>query len=156
MHAQPKRLAFLSASVLTLRVSRPIEREAIANQPCRDVFASNRADRDRSLILIPANRPSSGDLRLVGDRGRSITQNASHDRDAPRIDSNGNCATLSRQDEPSLGRLGMPDHSEMVYLTSEGMDYPAHEQQYQTFIKILVTATAAVITIVVLMAIFLG
>jgi len=35
------------------------------------------------------------------------------------------------------------------------MDYPAHEQQYQTFIKIGTIATAAVITIVVLMAIFL-
>jgi len=35
------------------------------------------------------------------------------------------------------------------------MEYPTHERQYQTFIKILVTATAAVITSVVLMAIFL-
>jgi hypothetical protein len=35
------------------------------------------------------------------------------------------------------------------------MDYPAHEQQYQTFIRIGVIGAAAVITIVVLMAIFL-
>jgi len=49
----------------------------------------------------------------------------------------------------------MSDHNEIVYSTSEGMDYPAHEQQYKTFIKIGMTATTAVITIVVLMAIFL-
>jgi hypothetical protein len=50
----------------------------------------------------------------------------------------------------------MPDHSEMVYSTSEEMDYPAHEQQFKTFIKIVVIATATVAIIVVLMAIFLG
>ena len=49
----------------------------------------------------------------------------------------------------------MSDHSEIQYSASEGMDYPAHEQQYQAFIKILVIAAATVITIVVLMAIFL-
>jgi hypothetical protein len=50
----------------------------------------------------------------------------------------------------------MSDHSEMVYSTSEGMDYPAHEQQFKTFVKIGVTATATIATIVILMAIFLG
>jgi hypothetical protein len=50
----------------------------------------------------------------------------------------------------------MPDHSEMVYSTAEGMDYSAHEQQFKTFIKIVMTATATIATIVVLMAIFLG
>jgi hypothetical protein len=49
----------------------------------------------------------------------------------------------------------MSDHSEMVYSTSEGMDYPAHEHQYKTFIKIGMIGTGSVITIVVLMAIFL-
>jgi hypothetical protein len=49
----------------------------------------------------------------------------------------------------------MSDHSEIVYSTSEGMDYPAHEQQYKTFIKIGMIGTVAVITIVALMAIFL-
>jgi aa3 type cytochrome c oxidase subunit IV len=49
----------------------------------------------------------------------------------------------------------MSDHSEIQYSTSDGMDYPAHEQQYQTFIKIGVIAAAAVIFIVVMMAIFL-
>lgn len=73
-----------------------------------------------------------------------------------RIDSKGDCANLSRQDQPCLGRLDMSDHSEMVYSTAEGMDYPAHEQQFKTFIKIGMTATAVIATIVVLMAIFLG
>jgi hypothetical protein len=49
----------------------------------------------------------------------------------------------------------MSDHSEIEYSTSEGMDYPAHEQQFKAFIKILLIATASVATIVVLMAIFL-
>jgi hypothetical protein len=72
-----------------------------------------------------------------------------------RIDSNGDCANLSRQDQPCLGRLDMSDHHEMVFTTADGMDYPAHEQQYKTFIKIGTICTAAVITIVALMAIFL-
>ena len=45
--------------------------------------------------------------------------------------------------------------SENVYSTSEGMDYPAHEQQYKSFIKIGMIATGTVATIVILMAIFL-
>jgi hypothetical protein len=57
---------------------------------------------------------------------------------------------------PTLGRLDMSDHSEMVYSTSEGMDYPAHERQFKTFVKIGVTATAIIATVVILMAIFLG
>ena len=64
-------------------------------------------------------------------------------------------ANFSRQDQPCLGRLDMSDHSDIQYSTSDGMDYPAHEQQYQTFVKIGVTATAVVVAIVVLMAIFL-
>lgn len=46
---------FLSASVLTLRVSRPIEREAIAYKPARNVFAINREKRYNSPILIIAD-----------------------------------------------------------------------------------------------------
>ena len=42
-----------------------------------------------------------------------------------------------------------------VYSTATGMDYPAHEQQYKTFIKVGVIASGAVATIVILMAIFL-
>ena len=49
----------------------------------------------------------------------------------------------------------MSDHSEIVYSTSDGMDYPAHERQYKAFIKVGATATAAVATVVGLMAIFL-
>jgi Bacterial aa3 type cytochrome c oxidase subunit IV len=45
--------------------------------------------------------------------------------------------------------------SENVYSTSEGMDYPAHEQQYKSFIKIGTIAAGTVATIVILMAIFL-
>jgi hypothetical protein len=44
----------------------------------------------------------------------------------------------------------------MVFTTADGMDYPAHERQFKTFIKIGMTATASIATIVVLMAIFLG
>ncbi|WP_412772099.1 aa3-type cytochrome c oxidase subunit IV [Nitrobacter sp.] len=49
----------------------------------------------------------------------------------------------------------MSDHSEIVYSTAEGMDYPAHEQQYKTFLKIGMLGTATVVTVVVLLAIFL-
>jgi hypothetical protein len=49
----------------------------------------------------------------------------------------------------------MSDHSDVQYSTSDGMDYPAHEHQYQTFVKIGVIATAVIVAIVVLMAIFL-
>ena len=54
-----------------------------------------------------------------------------------------------------FGRLGMSGDSENVYSTATGMDYPAHEQQYKTFIKVGVIAAGAVATIVILMAIFL-
>ncbi|WP_438278725.1 aa3-type cytochrome c oxidase subunit IV [Nitrobacter sp.] len=50
----------------------------------------------------------------------------------------------------------MSDHSEMVYTTSDGMDYPAHERQYKNFIKIGLIAAGTVATIVILLAIFLG
>ncbi|WP_081431707.1 aa3-type cytochrome c oxidase subunit IV [Nitrobacter winogradskyi] len=49
----------------------------------------------------------------------------------------------------------MSDHREIVYSTSEGMDYPAHEQTYKSFIKIGVIGAAAVATVVIMMAIFL-
>ncbi|WP_425908641.1 aa3-type cytochrome c oxidase subunit IV [Nitrobacter sp. TKz-YC02] len=49
----------------------------------------------------------------------------------------------------------MSDHNEIVYSTADGMDYPAHEGTYNAFIKIGTIGTAAVITIVSLMAIFL-
>jgi hypothetical protein len=36
------------------------------------------------------------------------------------------------------------------------MDYPAHERQFKSFVKIGIIAVASIATIVVLMAIFLG
>ncbi|MEH6950021.1 aa3-type cytochrome c oxidase subunit IV [Nitrobacter sp. NHB1] len=49
----------------------------------------------------------------------------------------------------------MSDHGELVFTTADGMDYPAHENAYKTFIRFGTIGTAAVITIVSLMAIFL-
>ncbi|WP_081435064.1 aa3-type cytochrome c oxidase subunit IV [Nitrobacter hamburgensis] len=49
----------------------------------------------------------------------------------------------------------MSDHSEILYSTAEGMDYPAHEQQYKTFLKIGILGTATAATVIVLLAIFL-
>ncbi|EAQ34969.1 hypothetical protein NB311A_10930 [Nitrobacter sp. Nb-311A] len=49
----------------------------------------------------------------------------------------------------------MSDHSEIVYSTAEGMDYPAHENTYKAFIKFGTVGTVIVVTIVSLMAIFL-
>lgn len=49
----------------------------------------------------------------------------------------------------------MSDHNEIVYSTADGMDYPAHENTYNHFIKFGTIGTVAVITIVSLMAIFL-
>ena len=110
---------------------------------------------DKCIAYAKAHRHAEGDLRLVMDRSRSITQMRHMIVTRRRIDSNGDCANLSRPDQPWVGKLDMSDHSEVTYSTADGMDYPAHEQQYQTFIKIGTIATAAVITIVVLMAIFL-
>ena len=110
---------------------------------------------DKCIAYAKAHRHAEGDLRLVMDRSRSITQMRHMIVTRRRIDSNGDCANLSRPDQPCVGKLDMSDHSEVTYSTADGMDYPAHEQQYQTFIKIGTIATAAVITIVVLMAIFL-
>jgi hypothetical protein len=54
-------------------------------------------------------------------------------------------------------RLGTPmsDHSEIAYTTADGNDYPAHEQTYEGFIKLVKYGSAAVIFIVAMMAIFL-
>ena len=49
----------------------------------------------------------------------------------------------------------MAEHNEVAYTTADGMDYPAHEQTYEGFIKLVKYGTAAVIAILVLMAIFL-
>jgi hypothetical protein len=54
-------------------------------------------------------------------------------------------------------RLGTPmsDHNEVAYTTADGMDYPAHEQTYEGFIKLVKYGSAFVIFIVAMMAIFL-
>ncbi|WP_412773294.1 aa3-type cytochrome c oxidase subunit IV [Nitrobacter sp.] len=49
----------------------------------------------------------------------------------------------------------MSDHNEIVYSTADGMDYPAHEGTYKSFIKFGTIGTAVVVTVVALMAIFL-
>jgi hypothetical protein len=54
-----------------------------------------------------------------------------------------------------LGDLNMSDHSGIVYSTAEGMDYPAHEQTYKSFLKLGTIFAGTVATIVVLLAVFL-
>jgi hypothetical protein len=49
----------------------------------------------------------------------------------------------------------MSDHSEIAYTTADGNDYPAHEQTYEGFIKLVKYGSAVVIFIVAMMAIFL-
>jgi hypothetical protein len=49
----------------------------------------------------------------------------------------------------------MANHSEVAYSTADGNDYPAHEQTYEGFIKLVKYGTSAVIVILILMAIFL-
>ncbi|WP_425909416.1 aa3-type cytochrome c oxidase subunit IV [Nitrobacter sp. TKz-YC02] len=49
----------------------------------------------------------------------------------------------------------MSDHGELSYSTAEGMDYPAHEETYKSFIKLGTIGAAVVVTVVVLLAIFL-
>jgi hypothetical protein len=50
----------------------------------------------------------------------------------------------------------MSDHAEVEYATAEGNDYAAHEQTYETFISLTKVMIAVVVTIVILMAYFLG
>ena len=49
----------------------------------------------------------------------------------------------------------MADHSEVAYTTADGNDYPAHEQTYEGFIKLVKYGSVAVIFILAMMAIFL-
>jgi hypothetical protein len=49
----------------------------------------------------------------------------------------------------------MAEHNEVAYTTADGNDYPAHEQTYEGFIKLVKYGTGSVILIVALMAIFL-
>lgn len=49
----------------------------------------------------------------------------------------------------------MAEHNEVAYTTADGNDYPAHEQTYEGFIKLVKIATCVVVFIVSMMAIFL-
>ena len=49
----------------------------------------------------------------------------------------------------------MAGHNEVAYTQADGMDYPAHEQTYEGFLKLTKYGTLAVIAILALMAIFL-
>jgi hypothetical protein len=49
----------------------------------------------------------------------------------------------------------MADHGELEYATATGNDYPAHEQTYHSFIKMLKVSIAVIAIIVILMAYFL-
>lgn len=49
----------------------------------------------------------------------------------------------------------MSDHNEVAYSTADGNDYAEHEATYDFFIGLVKYGTAAVVTVVVLMAIFL-
>jgi hypothetical protein len=49
----------------------------------------------------------------------------------------------------------MAEHNEGAYTTADGNDYPAHEQTYEGFIKLVKYGTAAAVFILAMMAIFL-
>lgn len=49
----------------------------------------------------------------------------------------------------------MADHSEVAYTTADGNDYEAHEATYLGFLKMTKYGTIAVVSTLVLMAIFL-
>jgi hypothetical protein len=49
----------------------------------------------------------------------------------------------------------MAEHNEVAYTTADGNDYPAHEQTYEGFIKLVKYGTLTVIVIVGLMGFFL-
>jgi hypothetical protein len=49
----------------------------------------------------------------------------------------------------------MADHGEVEYATATGNDYPAHEQTYHNFIKLVKVSMAVIVAILLLMAYFL-
>ena len=49
----------------------------------------------------------------------------------------------------------MADHGEVQYATATGNDYPAHEETYRSFVKLVKVGIAVVAFIVILMAYFL-
>jgi len=49
----------------------------------------------------------------------------------------------------------MADHGELEYAAADGNDYPAHEQTYLGFVKMVKVGIATVVIILILMAYFL-
>jgi hypothetical protein len=49
----------------------------------------------------------------------------------------------------------MAEHNEVAYTTADGNDYPAHEQTYEGFIKLVKYGSAAVAVILFMMFLFL-
>jgi hypothetical protein len=49
----------------------------------------------------------------------------------------------------------MADHGEVEYATADGNDYPAHEEMYHSFIRLVKVGIVVVATIVILMGYFL-
>jgi hypothetical protein len=49
----------------------------------------------------------------------------------------------------------MADHGELEYASATGNDYPAHEQTYRNFVKLVKGVLAVVVVILILMAYFL-
>jgi hypothetical protein len=49
----------------------------------------------------------------------------------------------------------MAEHGQLEYATAEGNDYPAHEQTYHSFLRLVKSLIVVVVIIVVGMAIFL-
>ncbi|MGH6717668.1 MAG: aa3-type cytochrome c oxidase subunit IV [Bradyrhizobium sp.] len=49
----------------------------------------------------------------------------------------------------------MTEHGELAYTTADGNDYPAHEQTYEGFVKLVKYGALTVVVILLLMAYFL-
>ena len=49
----------------------------------------------------------------------------------------------------------MADHGEVEYATATGNDYPAHEQTYHDFVRLVKVALSVIVVILILMAYFL-
>jgi hypothetical protein len=49
----------------------------------------------------------------------------------------------------------MAEHNEVAYTTADGNDYPAHEETYEGFVKLVKYGTTSVAVIVFMMYLFL-
>jgi hypothetical protein len=50
----------------------------------------------------------------------------------------------------------MADHGELEYATADGNDYPAHEETYLSFVRMVKIGIVTVVIIVILLAYFFG